>query len=235
MDKTSAIIVAGGSGKRMGGSIKKQYILLKGKEVLARTIETFEACEFVDEIILVVGKEEIEYVKERIVACYQFKKVNKIISGGAERQDSVYNGLMAADQNTQYVIIHDGARPFINKEVIEECLEKAREMGASIVGVPVKDTIKVCDLESHKVQDTPRRDSLWIIQTPQIFLFNLLMDAYNFARDRQLQVTDDSMIIEAYGKDVYITEGEYTNIKVTTPEDLIMGEAIIETRSFKKT
>ncbi|MDF2877756.1 MAG: 2-C-methyl-D-erythritol 4-phosphate cytidylyltransferase [Clostridia bacterium] len=227
MDKITAVIVAGGSGKRMGMDIKKQYILLKKKEILAHTIEVFEGCDFVQEIILVVSKEEIEHVKERIVDYYHFNKVKKVVEGGKERQDSVYNGLLQTDQTASYVIIHDGARPFITQETIYNCLQKAKETGASIVAVPVKDTIKVCDAESHKVEETPNRDKLWLIQTPQIFSFELLRDAYAYAKERQLQVTDDSMIVEAFGREVYITRGEYSNIKVTTPEDLIIGEAIM--------
>lgn len=233
MDKTVAVIVAGGSGKRMGGAVKKQYILLRGKEVLARTVDVFEACEFIDEIIVVVSKDEIDYVKEKIVEAYNYSKIEKIIAGGAERQDSVYNGLKAADKNTDYVIVHDGARPFITKEVILKCLEKAKETGASIVGVPVKDTIKICNAKTHIVEQTPDRNTLWTIQTPQIFSFELLMRAYEHALAHKLQVTDDSMIAEAFGKEVYITQGEYSNIKVTTPEDLIIGEAIIDANSSK--
>jgi 2-C-methyl-D-erythritol 4-phosphate cytidylyltransferase len=228
MDKTVAIIVAGGSGKRMGTSVKKQYLLLKGKEVLTRAIEAFEACDFVDEIIVVVGKEEIDFVQGKIVSHYNLSKVKRVIAGGRERQDSVYNGLAAADKNTSYVMIHDGARPFITKDIIYKCFEKAKETGASIVGVPVKDTVKVCDINSQRVQDTPNRDTLWIIQTPQIFAFDLLKDAYEYAYANSLQVTDDSMIVEAFGKEVYVTQGEYTNIKVTTPEDLTLGEVILK-------
>jgi len=234
MDKTVAIIVAGGNGKRMGLDIKKQYILLKGKEILTRAIEAFEACDFVDEIIVVVGKEEINYVQEKIVSHYSLNKVKKVVEGGVERQDSVYNGLVEVDKDTKYVMIHDGARPFITKDVIYKCLQKAKQTGASIIGVPVKDTIKRCDIKSQRVQDTPKRDTLWIIQTPQIFAFDLLMDAYHYSHEQGLQVTDDSMIVEAFGKEVYVTKGEYTNIKVTTPEDLMIGEAIIEAIHKKK-
>lgn len=227
MDKITAIIVAGGNGKRMGTEIKKQYILLKEKEILAHTIEVFEGCDFIEEIILVVSKEEIPYVKEKIVDYYHFSKVKKVVGGGKERQDSVYNGLLQTDKTTSYVIIHDGARPFITQATIYNCLQKAKETGASIVAVPVKDTIKVCHAESHKVEETPNRDKLWSVQTPQIFAFELIRDAYQYAKERQLQVTDDSMIVEAFGRAVYITRGEYSNIKVTTPEDLIIGEAIM--------
>ncbi|WP_069999889.1 2-C-methyl-D-erythritol 4-phosphate cytidylyltransferase [Cellulosilyticum sp. I15G10I2] len=227
MDKVSVVIVAGGSGKRMGLAIKKQYILLKEKEILAHTIEAFENCEFINEIILVVAEEDIDYVQENIVIRYDLNKVKKIAAGGSERQDSVYNGLLKVDRDTNYVMIHDGARPFISKKVILNCLKKAKETGASIVAVPVKDTIKICDTKTHQVEQTPNRDTLWAVQTPQIFSFELLMKAYQHAKANHLQVTDDSMIVEALGKEVYITQGEYTNIKVTTAEDLIIAEAIL--------
>ncbi len=234
MDKVAVVIVAGGSGKRMGLDIKKQYILLKEKEVLAHTIEAFQTCDFIDEIILVVKEEDIPYVQENIVARYELSKVKKIVAGGSERQDSVYNGLLKVDQSTAYVMIHDGARPLITKDVIYKCLQNTKVTGASIVAVPVKDTIKVCDIKTHQVKQTPHRDTLWTIQTPQIFSFNLLMQAYKYAEVNQLQVTDDSMIVEAFGKEVYVTKGEYTNIKITTPEDIMIAETILNLKKLKK-
>lgn len=227
MRKIVAIIVAGGQGKRMGMAIKKQYILLKEKEILAYTLESFQKCEFIDEIIVVVAEEEKDYVKQNMIDKYQFSKVKKIATAGKERQDSVYNGLLLVSNDTDYVIVHDGARPFVSTELIMRCLEKAQNTGASIAAVPVKDTIKICDPTSYEVKQTPNRALLWSIQTPQVFNFDLLLKAYQYARDQNLQVTDDSMIIEAFGKKVYITEGEYNNIKITTPEDLMIAEAIL--------
>lgn len=227
MDKVTAIIVAGGSGKRMGTTIKKQYIPLKGKEVLAHTLQTFEECKVVDEVIVVVSKEEIDYIKEYIIEKYNLSKVKKVVPGGKERQDSVYNGLMATGEDSKYVMIHDGARPFIKKETILEIVETTKNQGAAIVAVPVKDTIKVINLEEKTVEATPNRASLWSVQTPQSFERELLIKAYKYASERNLQVTDDSMLVEAYGHGVHIVEGDYTNIKITTPEDLIIGEAIL--------
>lgn len=227
-EKITAIIVAGGSGKRMGGKIKKQYIFLKGKEVLAHTIEAFENCEVVNNIIVVVAEDEIKKVQQNIVDKYKFEKVTNIVAGGKERQDSVYNGLQVVEDNTDFVIIHDGARPFIKKETIKRCLDKARQMGASIVAVPVKDTIKICNKQTQCIEETPERALLWSVQTPQIFSVSLLKDAYKYAREKNLQVTDDSMLVEAYGTEVYVTEGEYTNIKLTTPEDILIGEAFLK-------
>ncbi len=227
MEKVTAIIVAGGSGKRMGTTIKKQYLKLKGKEILAYSIQAFERCHFIDEIIVVVAEEEIEYVRKQIVDKYELNKVTRIVAGGKERQDSVYNGLMATEGESTYVMIHDGARPFIKEETILKCLLMTKEKKASIVAVPVKDTVKICDSQSRVVEKTPNRNCLWSVQTPQSFEYKLLMQAYDYAQKQNLQVTDDSMIVEAFGKEVYIVEGEDTNIKITTPIDIIIGESIL--------
>lgn len=227
MNKVTAIIVAGGSGKRMGMAIKKQYILLNKKEVLAHTIEVFNKSSLIDTIILVVSKEEIDKVRVEIVEKYSLDKVTKIVAGGAERQDSVYNGLMATSKDTRYVMIHDGARPFIKEEILQRAIEMTLEKEATVVAVPVKDTIKIVDNKEKRVVDTPNRSTLWSIQTPQTFAKELLLNAYEYAKKENLAVTDDGMLVEAYGKPVYIVEGDYTNIKITTSEDLIIGEAIL--------
>ena len=227
MKKIAAIIVAGGSGKRMGGTVKKQFIKLQGKEVLAHTIEKFNQLEEVEEIIVVVGEEDIYKVKKEIVERYEFNKVSKVVAGGQERQDSVYNGLMAMNDKIEYVMIHDGARPFISKEILKRVIEETMEYKATIVAVPVIDTIKVINTTTQKVEDTPKREKLWAVQTPQSFERKLLEEAYKMAKKKELQVTDDSMIVEAYGEKVHVVLGEYTNIKITTPEDLIIGESIL--------
>lgn len=228
MEKVAAIIVAGGSGKRMGMAIKKQYILLEEKEVLAHTIEAFNNCTFIDEIIVVVGEEEIEATRENIIRKYGYTKVKKVVAGGKERQDSVYNGLINTDDQSKYVMIHDGARPFITKETISKALEVVKQNKACVVAVPVKDTIKVVNNTSKEIEHTPKRETLWSVQTPQCFEKDMLLSAYEFAHENNLAVTDDSMLVEAYGKKVYIVEGDYTNIKITTKDDLILGKAILE-------
>lgn len=227
MNKIAIIIVAGGSGKRMGTSIKKQFIKLKDKEVLAYTIEAFNKLDEISEIIVVTGAEDIPKVEKEIVQTYHLNKVSKVVAGGAERQDSVYNGLMAVSDEVNYVMIHDGARPFVSKEVIQKAIQKTIECDATIVAVPVKDTIKIINTESQIVEETPDRQKLWSVQTPQSFKKQLLEAAYKEANQKGLQVTDDSMIVEAYGKKVSVVLGEYTNIKITTPEDLITGESIL--------
>lgn len=229
MNEVAAIIVAGGSGKRMGMNIKKQFIEMDGKEILAHTIEAFNRCEIIDEIIVVVGEEDRERVQEDIVNRYGYHKVTRIVEGGKERQDSVYNGLMAVKDEVEYVMIHDGARPFISEAIIEKALKATKQKQATVVAVPVKDTIKVID-KAHKVEDTPNRSALWSVQTPQSFKKELLIKAYTSAKERKLSVTDDSMVVEAYGSEVYIVEGEYNNIKITTVEDLVLGQAILRNK-----
>lgn len=230
MEKVAAIIVAGGSGKRMGMGIKKQFIELEGKSVLAHTVEAFNKCKVVDEIIVVVGKEDQEKVKREVIKLYGYTKVTRVVEGGAERQDSVYNGLMATSKETEYVMIHDGARPFISGEIIERALTSTKEKEATVVAVPVKDTIKVVK-ETLEVEATPNRNTLWSVQTPQSFKREILVRAYDDAKAKKLQVTDDSMLVEAYGHKVYIVEGDYNNIKITTPEDLAIGQAILKGRA----
>lgn len=226
MDKVAAVIVAGGSGKRMGMKIKKQFIELEGKAILAHTIEAFNKCKVIDEIIVVVGKEDIAKVKTEIVSRYDYDKVIQIIEGGTERQESVYNGLMAVTKEVQYVMIHDGARPFISQEILEKALIMTKEKHATVVAVPVKDTIKVVN-GALEVEATPNRSTLWSVQTPQSFKKELLIKAYGYAKEKSLIVTDDSMLVEAYGKKVHVVEGDYNNIKITTSEDLVLGQAIL--------
>lgn len=230
MNKVAAIIVAGGSGKRMGMNIKKQFIELDGKATLAHTIEVFNKCKIIDEIIVVVGKADKEKVRTEIVSRYDYSKVTQIVEGGKERQDSVYNGLMSVSDEVQYVMIHDGARPFISEEILEKAFIMTKERHATVVAVPVKDTIKVVN-EALEVEGTPNRSTLWSIQTPQSFKKELLMEAYVYAKEEGLTVTDDSMLVEAYGKKVYIVEGDYNNIKITTPEDLVLGQAILRSKT----
>lgn len=226
MKKIAAIIVAGGSGKRMESPIKKQFITLRNKEILAYTIEAFQKSQ-VDEIIVVTGQEDIEKVKTDIVLKYDFNKVRHIVEGGKERQDSVYNGLLAVSEDISYVMIHDGARPFISQGVLKQAIDKTLQYNATVVAVPVKDTIKRINTDTNTIKKTLPRQELYAAQTPQSFSKDLLLKAYAFAKEKNLAVTDDSSIVEAYGHPVHIVLGDYTNIKMTTPEDLILGEQIL--------
>lgn len=231
--KTTAIILSAGKGKRMNSDISKQYIMLEGYPLIYHTIKAFEDSE-VDNIVLVAGKDEIEFCKTDIISRYGFKKVRCVTAGGKERYNSVYEGLKAIENNkidTDIVLVHDGARAFVNDKIIHDSIRYAHEFGAAVAAVKAKDTIKlVC--ENGFVKDTPDRNFLWQIQTPQTFLMKSLKKAYDLALDSNDEdITDDSMIMERYGDtDIKVFEASYDNIKVTTPEDLIFGRAILNNR-----
>lgn len=231
--KIYAIILSGGRGKRMGSSISKQYMMLNDRPILYYSLDSFEKSD-VDEVVVVVGKNDKEYVKSEIVDKYNFKKVKIITEGGAERYNSVYNGLMAIDDqmnvniNNTYVLIHDGARPFISVEIINKTIYEVMKDNAVVVGVPVKDTIKIVN-NLNDIVDTPDRSMLWQVQTPQAFLLPKIKAAYKKAIESERKdLTDDSMVMETFGgHTVKMIMGDYNNIKITTPEDLIFGSAIL--------
>lgn len=224
--KVAAIITAAGKGTRMKSDINKQYMDLGGIPVLARTIFPFQDSPRVDEIIVVINEEDIKYCKTNIIEKYGLSKVTSLVSGGAERQNSVYKGLCAVDNLFEIVMIHDGARPFITVDKIEECIDNARIYGACGLGVKVKDTIKISDSEGF-VSTTPDRNCLWSIQTPQCFNLKLIMNAHDQAIKNGYVGTDDMVLVEKMGIPVKILEGSYINIKITTPEDIAIGESIL--------
>lgn len=232
--KTTAIVLAAGQGKRMNSSVQKQYLLLQGYPVLYYSLKAFEES-FVDEIILVTGSLEIEYCREELVKRYGFGKVTAIVEGGKERYHSVYAGLCeAAKRNPDYVMIHDGARPFVDAAMLERAYEAVREYRACVVGMPVKDTIKLADADGFAAQ-TPPRDRVWMVQTPQAFAFDLAFASYKklIAEEENLlakgiRITDDAMVVENFTDvSVRLAEGSYKNIKITTPEDLKIAEAFL--------
>ncbi|MCT4618544.1 MAG: 2-C-methyl-D-erythritol 4-phosphate cytidylyltransferase [Marinisporobacter sp.] len=225
----SVIIAAAGRGKRMNSNMNKQYLNLCNKPVLAHAIEAFEQSVYIDEIIVVTHPEEIQYCKERIIDSFGFKKVTKVIGGGFERQESILNGLKAVDEKCDIVAIHDGARPFIKGETIIDSIDAAIKYKAVGVGVPVKDTIKVVD-EEKNIKNTPDRKTIWAIQTPQVFDYKLVLKAHEKAIEDGYQGTDDTVLVERIGEDVKLVMGSYENIKITTPEDLYIGEAILQNR-----
>ncbi len=231
----SVIIAAAGMSNRMGSKINKQFIWIEGKPILAHTIEKFEKCRYVDEIIIVTKEEEIEYCRKEIVKKYKFKKINKIVRGGKERQHSVYNGILALDKKTDIVLTHDGARPFVEIKNIEDGIKGVVDFGPCVIGVPVTDTIKVVG-EDKKVESTPKRSSLWAAQTPQCFPKNILVDSYRKAIKEGYLATDDSSIVENGGYDVKMVMGNYKNIKITTPEDIIVAESLFKDKEslFKR-
>ena len=219
------VIVAAGTGSRMNMGINKQFIKLEGKEIIAYTIEKFYNNSNIEDIVVVVKEDESEFFKKEILDKYNFKNV-KIAYGGKERQDSVYNGLKLLDEKCDVVLIHDGARPFVSDKIIDKSIEEAKEHKAIVVGVPVKDTIKVIDNDKNIV-DTPNRSVLWAVQTPQTFDYNILIDAYKDAFKNKLYGTDDAMLVERIGYKVKMLEGSYNNIKITTQEDLNIGSQIL--------
>ena len=245
--KTIAIIAAGGKGKRIEGvhpdfvpsgltpregKLPKQLLMLKDKPILAHTIDKFERCEFINEIILVVPDDYLEYCSQAIVDKYSFKKVRKVICGGKERQDSVYSGLKACPNNASIVVIHDGVRPLIPIDKISEsikiCQEKksAGSIGAVVLAVPVKETVK--RVEHDSIITTLDRSKLWLTQTPQTFEYKLILDAYEKAKENNFTGTDDSVLVERLGHEVTILEGDCKNIKITTAEDLAIAEKLLE-------
>ncbi len=227
--RVSAIVLAAGSGKRMGGSVPKQYMDLCGKPVMVHSLETF-AKSSVDEIVLVVAAGDEDYCKHEIVEKYHIEKVAAIVPGGNERYDSVYAGLKSC--NCDYVLVHDAARAFITVDVIEDSIRGAMNYDACVVGVLSKDTIKISDSNGF-VLDTPNRSDVWIVQTPQAFSFDLLCRAYDKLQFQdKSKITDDAMVVEKMtDTKVKFIMGSYDNIKVTTPEDLILGERILSQRN----
>ena len=221
----SVVIVSAGRGNRMKCDINKQFLKIGGKEVIAHTIEKFYNNKNIGEIIIVVREDEKEFFQENIINKYGYKNI-KIAFGGKERQDSVYNGLKEVDKNCGIVLIHDGARPFVTNEIIEKSIKCAQKYNCAIVGIPVKDTIKIVN-ENNDVCNTPDRNTLWSIQTPQVFEYSLIMKAHEKAKDDKYYGTDDSMLIEYLGYNVKVVEGSYDNIKITTPEDLKVAEEIL--------
>lgn len=223
----SIIIAAAGMSNRMGSKINKQFLLIDNKPILAHSIEAFNRLKFIDEIIVVSKEEEVDYCRKEIVYKYGFNKVSRIIKGGKERQDSVYNGILALDKKTDIVLTHDGARPFIRKEAIIKGIQGAIEYGACVIGVPLKDTIKVIE-DNDIVHHTPNRSLLWAAQTPQCFQIDLLKEGYEYAISEGIVGTDDSSLVEKKGYPVKMLMGNYDNIKITTPEDLVIAESFLK-------
>ena len=220
----SAIVLAGGRGKRMNYHKSKQFIEIKGKPVLVYTLEKFIYNKSIDEVILVLPEDEVDYCKKEVLQKYSLK-VDRIVIGGKERQDSVFNALEAMEK-ANIVLIHDGARPFISEKIIEEGIKYANIYGAAAPGVTPKDTIKIKNEDNISV-DTPDRNTLVAVQTPQCFKYDETYQCHRKIKEENAIVTDDTSVVERYGHKVYLYEGDYTNIKITTPEDLILAERLI--------
>ncbi len=236
----TAVVLAGGRGRRMGSSVAKQYLMLQGKPVLYYSLEAFEQSDIIDRIILVAGKGQTGYCREEIVDKYGFQKVKAIVEGGAERYHSVWAALQILAQENPgegYVFIHDGARPFVDGPMIQRAYEEVCRSHACVVGMPVKDTVKIAD-EQGCIDMTPRRSLVWQIQTPQVFSVDLIIPAYKEVIEKEqelleqgIQITDDAMVVENVCRcQVHLVEGSYENIKITTPEDLKIAEIFVEER-----
>ena len=233
--KCAAVILAGGSGKRMGLKVPKQYTELGGKPVLFYSLNAFSEAEFIDEIVIVADEEHMEDVQSGIVDLYGFHKVSTVVKGGKERYHSVARGLEALSRDTDYVFIHDGARPFVSSYTIERCLHYVKKYRAAVAAVKSKDTVKIADDDSMIVS-TPDRSRVWQVQTPQTFEYLLIRDAYRRLIDDEdrlkaagISVTDDTMVAKMYADiDARLVESSYNNIKLTTPEDMESAEGILE-------
>ena len=227
-EKCTAIVLAAGKGKRMHSKIQKQFLEIQGYPVLYYSLHCFQESSMIQDIILVTSEDVISYCKEQIVDKYAFSKVTRVIPGGKERYDSVYAGLLACD-NPDYVFIHDGARPFINEEILRRGLSAVQQTGACVIGMPSKDTIKIADTQGN-VLETPDRNCVWTIQTPQIFSYALICRAHESIRKKDMsKVTDDALVVEQEtGVKVRLAQGSYRNIKITTPEDLKVAQAFFQ-------
>lgn len=219
--KITAVIVAGGKGTRMGASVNKVFLELCGKPIIAHTVEAFEKNSLIDEIIVVTGKNDIKIAAEIL---HKYSKVSAIIEGGTERQQSVSNGINAASGDI--IAIHDGARALIGQSEINSVINDCIEYGAAALGVPCKDTLKEAD-DNGFIRKTIDRSRTYQIQTPQVFKAEIIKELHKKAELDNLQVTDDCAIAEQYGIRVKITEGSYDNLKITTPEDMAVGEIIL--------
>jgi len=224
--RTLAIVLAGGAGKRMGSSTSKQFLLLDNKPILVHTLQVFQECKPVDGIYLVVNHRDLPLIQEEILETYHFSKIMKLVIGGRLRQDSVRNGLEAIDESCDVVIIHDAARPFVSPAFVEKSIFLMEMFDAVVPAIPARDTIKVISKEGF-VLKTLERDALWHIQTPQTFKYDLIAKAYREGMAKKLCAYDDSTFIEHLGKKVKVVEGSPYNIKITTPEDLLIARGIL--------
>ena len=225
--RCTAIVLAAGSGRRMGSDIPKQFMMLGAWPLICYSLQAIEQSGIIDDCLLVTGKEDIPYVESEIVQKYGFHKVKNVVEGGAERYESVFRGLQSMGSREGYTFIHDGARPFLTEEILKRTYEAVQRYEACVAAMPVKDTVKIADAEGFAVQ-TPNRDLVWAVQTPQVFATELICRAYEMLFERLEEfkgkgifVTDDAMVAETMlGIRVKLVRASYENIKITTPEDM---------------
>ncbi len=230
--KISAVIASAGAGRRLPAFIEKPYILVGDKPILAHTLLAFEKFKAVNEVVAVVSESTRDYFQEKIVAKYKLKKVKKVVGGGKTRSASVYNGLKQVSGESEIVMIHDGVRPFVSELMVNESIEAVLKYGAAVVAVPVVSTVKRVSGEMF-VEQTLNRGDLMLIQTPQTFKKELILKAYERIEKDDLKVTDDAALLELMNYPVKVIMGSYNNIKITTPEDLILARAVLDNLSLE--
>lgn len=230
MVKIAAVVPAAGSGSRMGIKTKKQFLSLAGIPLIGYALKKMEECPAIAGIVIVVSPGEEEYCRTAVVDKLGLKKVAAIVPGGKERQDSVYNGLLALSYDTDIVVVHDGARPLFSSETLASVIAAAQIHGAAACAVPAKDTVKLADDEGFVASTLPR-GRIWLVQTPQAFRYELIIEAHRRAREENIFATDDTALVESIGGPVKLVMGSYENIKITTPEDLDVARAIINASS----
>ena len=228
--RVAAIIPAAGEGRRMGGTVPKQFLQIGGREILARTLEVFETCVAIDDVWVVVADEQCTSCQSTIVERYGFRKIRGVIAGGTTRQESVWRGLQQVTDAVTLVVVHDGVRPLVTELLLQQTLEHASRYGAAIAAVPLKDTLKRVSA-AGTVEATVARERLWRVQTPQAFRHVLLHRAFQHAWRQGLQATDEAGLIEALGYPVQIVPSYEHNIKITTPDDLIFCEMFLRERA----
>lgn len=224
--KVAVLVPAAGAGTRMGKGTRKQFLLLDGQPILAHTLRRFEDVPEVCEIIPIVPEDEMEHCLEKCVEVQGLKKVKRVVPGGVKRQDSVYNGLKAVEPGTDYVMVHDGVRPFITRDLIAELLGAMHGCDGAILAVPAKDTLKEVTSD-RMVKRTLDRKRCYLVQTPQLFSYRALKDAFEKAYADGFYGTDEASLVERLGGKIRIITGSYVNIKITTPEDMILAEALL--------
>jgi 2-C-methyl-D-erythritol 4-phosphate cytidylyltransferase len=224
-----ALVPAAGRGLRMGGSVPKQFLSLGGEPLIVQSLRTLQAASVVDQIVLAVPRADVEYCADEIVSRHRFTKVTKVVAGGAERQDSVRYALAQVPSDTEIVLIHDAVRPFVTLRMIAEVVAAARKEGAAIIALPMRDTVKQVRTDGT-IERTVDRTPLWLAQTPQAFRLDWIDVAHKKAHAEGIRATDDAFLVEWLGHSVAVVEGSGENIKVTRPEDMVIGEAILASR-----
>ncbi len=229
MMKADAVIVSAGKGHRFMEGKKKQFYFLGEKPILAHTLDKFEASPLIRSILLVVGQEDMDYCLKEIIEKYGYQKISQVVPGGKRRQESVKNGIDSLPKDGEIIVIHDGVRPFVTKEMIEESIRSAVSFGAVVMAMPVKETIKMSHPDGTVLQ-TLDRESLWQVQTPQTFQAKVIKEAYYKATEEGFIGTDDASLVERLGLKVHLLPGSYTNIKITTQEDWMLANLFLKTK-----